>query len=108
MALKGFGKITVTTSNTPVRVTVHETTPSKRVGLQSISVFALAGNSGANIYLGSSTMNFSTFVGVYAIVPKGAVISSGIEQAPAGLNAADLYLCADTDGDSALVSGTEQ
>lgn len=108
MALKSLGKVTVTTAGTPVRCTVNESVPGARVGLQTISVFALAGNSGTNIYLGTATMNKSTLAGVYAIIPKGAVISGSIIMAPAGLNAADLYLDADTSADAALVSGTEQ
>lgn len=108
MALKSFGKITVASAGTPVRVTVNESDPTARVGLQSISVFASAGNSGTNIYLGTATMNKSTYAGVYAIIPKGAVISSVINLAPVGLDARDLYLDADTSADTALVSGTQQ
>lgn len=108
MALRSFGKVTVTTAATPVRVTANESTPSARVGVQSITVQALSGNSGTNIYVGSSAMNTTTLAGVYAIVAKGAAASAGIINAPAGLNAAEIYLCADTNGDAALVSATEQ
>lgn len=102
MALRSFGKITVTTAGTPVQVS------STRAGVQSITVFALAGNSGTNIYIGNSAMNKSTLAGVYAIVAKGNNMPIEIPMAPAGLNAADIYLDADTSNDAALVVGTEQ
>lgn len=108
MALKSFGKVTVTTAATPVRITINESSPAARYGIQTLSVQALAGNSGTNIYVGSAAMVPSTLVGVYAIVPKGASASASIIMAPAGLNANEIYLCADTDGDAALVSATEQ
>jgi len=108
MALLSLGKVSVTTAATPVRITINQSVPSAHLGVQSVSVFALAGNSGTNIYVGSSAMVPSTLVGVWAIVPKGSVISLGIGMAPAGLDARDFYLCSDTDNDAALVSATVQ
>lgn len=108
MSLKSFGKVTVTTAGTPVRATLNESTPSARVGLQSFTVFALLGNTGANIYVGSSAMNKTTLAGVYAIVPKGTSAGAIINLAPTGINLNEIYLDADTSGDAALVSGTEQ
>ena len=108
MALRSFGKVTVSTAGTPIRVTTNESTPTDRVGVQSLTVQALAGNTGTNIYVGSSTMNKSTLAGVYLIVAKGATGVSVINLAPAGINANEVYLDADTSGDSALVSATEQ
>lgn len=108
MALLSLGKVSVSTAATPVRCTINQTTPSARLGVQSLSVFAAAGNTGANIYVGSSAMVPSTLVGVYAIVPKGSVISLGVGFSPAGVNANEVYLCSDTDNDYALVSGTVQ
>lgn len=108
MALHSFGKVTVATAGTPVRVTSNESVPSARYGVQSLTVQALAGNSGTNIYVGNSTMNKSTLAGVYAIVPKGSSSYVVIIEAPAGINANEIYLDADTNGDSALVAGTEQ
>lgn len=108
MALKSLGKVTVTTAGTPVRATINESTPANRYAVQSFSVFALAGNSGANIYAGSSAMNKTTLAGVYAIIPKGAAGSAVIVQAPAGINLNEIYIDADTNGDACLVSATEQ
>lgn len=108
MALKSLGKVLVTTAGTPVRATLNESVPAARYAVQSFSVFALAGNSGANIYVGSSAMNKSTLVGVYAIVPKGGGSYAVIQEAPAGIMLNEIYLDADTSGDSALVSATEQ
>ena len=108
MALKSLGKVTVTTAGTPVRATLNESTPTARYAVQSLSVQALAGNSGTNIYVGNSAMNKSTLAGVFAIVPKGSTASAVIIQAPAGILANEIYLDADTNGDAALVSATEQ
>lgn len=107
MALKSFGKITVATAGTPVRCTINESVPATRFGVQSISVYGPAGNTG-NIYLGTATMNRSTFAGVYAIIPKGTWASGVINLAPAGINANELYIDADNSNDTALVVGTEQ
>ncbi len=108
MALKSFGKVTVTTAGTPVRATLNEGTPASRVGLQSFTVSALSANAGANVYVGSSAMVKATLVGVYAIVPKGTSASFSILNSPAGLNLADIYLDGDSNSDAALVSGVEQ
>src|SRR5207247_8054730 len=99
MALRSFGKITVTTAGVPVRCTANESTPGNRVGLQSISIYALAGNSGTNIYIGNSAMNKSTLAGVFAIASKGTWASAVVNLAPAGIDARDLWLDADTSGD---------
>ena len=108
MAIRSFGKVTVTTAGTPVRCTLNESTPSARMAVQSLTVFALAGNTGTNIYVGSSAMNKTTLAGVYAIVPKGANGGITINLAPAGIMANEVYLDADTSADAALVSATEQ
>lgn len=102
MALRSFALITVATSTTPVQVS------ATRVPVQTVNVHALVGNTGANIYLGSSAMVPSTGVGVYLVVPKGTSQQIGMPNAPAGINAQDLYLCSDTNGDKAIVSATEQ
>jgi len=108
MAFRSFKLITVTTATTPVRVTVNESVPAARVGVQTINVYALAGNSGANIYLGSSTAAVTDGTGIYAAIPKGTSQQFTIVNSPAGFNAADLYLVADTNGDKAIVSAIEQ
>lgn len=108
MALKSLALVTVAAAGTPVRSTINETVPAARYGVQSFTVFALAANSGANIYVGNSVMVKATGVGVYAIVPKGGAGSVIISESPAGFNMADIYLDADTNGDKALVSCTEQ
>lgn len=108
MALRSFGKVAVASAGTPVRITTNESDPTARVGMQSITVFALAGNSGTNIYVGRSNMNKTTLVGVYAIIAKGNQEAFEIPLSPAGINAADVYIDADTNSDAALISGTEQ
>lgn len=108
MALKSFGKVTVSAAGTPVRATLNESDPTARYAVQSVTVFALAGNTGTNIYVGSSAMNKTTLAGVYAIVSKGNNTSATIVEAPAGIMVNELYLDADTSADAALVSATIQ
>jgi hypothetical protein len=104
---RSFGKITVAAAGTPARCTANEANPATVVKVQSVTVFALAGNTGTNIYLGSSTMNKSTLVGVYAIIPKGTFVSAILQQGNDPIAVDKLYLDADTSGDAALVSGLE-
>lgn len=108
MALKSLGKVTVTTAGTPVRATLNESVPATRYAVQSFTVFALAGNTGTNIYIGNSAMNKTTLAGVYGIAVKGSFTNAVIIEAPAGINLNEIYLDADTSGDAALVSATEQ
>jgi hypothetical protein len=107
MALKSLGKVVVTTAGTLVRLTMNETAPAARYGCQALYIRGLAGNTG-DVYIGTSVMVRSTLVGVYAIVPKGTSLTIDCSNAPAGFNAAELYLDADTNSDSALVSVVQQ
>lgn len=104
MAIGSAGKVTVTSAGTPVRATINESTPTARLGVQSFTVFAPSGNTGTNIYVGSSAMNKTTYVGVYAIIAKGGSASFSIINAPAGLNLNEIFIDADTSADVALVS----
>ena len=107
MALRSLGKVTVTSGGTPVRVTANETAPAARVAVQSLTVQPIATNTG-NIYVGNASMDRTTLAGVYLIVPTTGYFSGSIPLSPAGLNAAEIYLDADTDGNAALVSAIEQ
>lgn len=106
--LRSFGYVTVAVAGTPVQCTVNETDPTKLAKVQYLTISAFASNSGANIYLGERTMNKTTGVGVYAIVPKGAVLPIGVQNSPDAIAVNDLYLDGDSNGDRALVSATEQ
>lgn len=104
MAFRAFGKVTVGVAGTPVRCTVNQTNPADGAKVQSVTVFALAGNSGANIYLGASNMDKSSLANVYAIIPKGTFVSALIQQTYDAIDVKDLYVDADTSGDAALIS----
>ncbi len=109
MAIRSLGKVTVTSAGTPVRATVGQTTPSARVACQTIKIYATLGNSGANIYVGTaSDFSKSTFANMVLAIPKGTTQEITIQQAPAGLNAADLWIDADTTNDTCLVTIVEQ
>lgn len=107
MGLRSLGKITVAASGTPVRLTVNESDPTARIGCQAIVINSLAGNTGS-VYLGTSGFARSTGTGCMLIVAKGTTQQVGSQMAPAGLNAADYYLDADTNSDAAIVSVIEQ
>lgn len=108
MALRSFGKITIAVPGTKVRATVNETTPATRVGVQSLSIYAPASNTG-DVYVGiGASFSTSTYAGLIGIIPKGTWWSSVVNLAPAGLNAADYYLDAANGADVALVVATEQ
>ncbi len=105
---RSYGKVTVVAAGTPTQIVPRDTSHGGITRVQSVSVFALAGNSGTNIYVGSATMNKTTLAEVYAIVPKGTWVSLQVGLANNGVEASDLYLDADTTNDAALVSAVEQ
>jgi len=106
--VQSFGKVVVAAAGTPVRITTNRPQPTNHVPLQSVSVQALSGNSGANIYVGGPGLVKATLVDCYAIVLKGSLVPIVINLAPASINGEDIYIDADSSGDAALVSGTVQ
>lgn len=113
MAVRSLGKVTVTTAGTPVRATTNETTPTARVGAQSMFVQTVVGNTGY-IYVGDrSSMNKSTGVGVIGIIPIPTANTLGsvtvtVVNAPAGLNANEIWLDSTVNAEGAIVAITEQ
>lgn len=104
---RSYGKVTVAAAGTPKQVVARDDTNST-TRVQKVYVFALAGNSGTNIYVGAATMNKTTLADVYAIVPKNTNFTLDVGGGvPNGVEASDLYLDADTSADSALVSVAE-
>jgi hypothetical protein len=107
MALEALGKVTVTSAGTPVRVT------ATRTGAQSIMVQAWHNNTG-KIWVGTSaSMNTTTGAGVLAMIPApvaGTIpnASFSIPLAPSGINAADIWIDADTNGEACIVTITAQ
>jgi hypothetical protein len=112
MALKSLGKVVVTTGGTEVRSTLNEPDQTARVGAQSFFVQQVTGNTG-KIFVGSVGLDRITLAGVYAVLPAPTAgvlpsFSATVTESPAGFNMADIYIDADTNGESALVSFTEQ
>ena len=108
---ESFGRITVTSSGTPVRATVNETTPADRVGLHSLMFERDDPNDTGLIYIGnSSAMNITTLAGVVAIlaIPTSNILpvfTITITHMPNALNAANFWVDADVSSDSVLISG---
>lgn len=114
--MKSFGQVVVTAGGTPVRATSNQSDPTKRVGLQSLTVQVRPANTGLlYIRMGNSPLDDRTTRStVLAILPAPASATSGpfasvtfsIPVAPAGLNLADIYLDASVNGDGGILSGT--
>ncbi len=107
MAVRSLGLVTATAA-TPVRLTANETDPLARVAAHSIVVQAWHNNSGL-VYVGDrSTMVRATGVGVLEVLQipvAGAHLKFMVTNinAPAGFNAADLWLDVDVNDDGVLV-----
>ena len=109
MPLESLGLVTVATGGIPVRLSQNETDPTVRLAGHSLSVQAWHANTG-KIYIGDSAdMNTATGDGVLAVlaIPTANVLpqfNSTIVQAAAGVQVHSLWLDAEVDGESALVT----
>lgn len=112
-----FGQVTVTAGGTPVRVTANLDNPTTRVGLQSITVQARPANAGiVYVRLGNTPADDrTTRRTVLFIIPQPVSAVQGplplytitLPAVPNGINAADIYLDAASNGDGAIVFGTQ-
>ncbi len=107
MNLVSLGKVTITTSGTPVPLTSVKNTNANAVFIQ----FTFTGNTGPNLYIGELGLVIATFAHLFRILVKRAAATdpfdfwnpqSAVSQAPFDLSA--IYLDADHSGDFALVS----
>lgn len=104
-----LGKVTVTTSGTPVRLTNAQSTPSTRVQCHAIMVQVLPSNTGRIVIGDGSSVNASTYVSANAIlaIPTNNILPSanvGISEAPNAINAADYWIDSTVNGDGVIVS----
>jgi len=81
------------------------------VGCQSIFVQGIV-NTG-DLFVGAAGLDRTTLAGVYAIIPAATAngypgVTLEVGDSPNGLNAAEIYLDAEVDGEYALVSIVEQ
>ena len=114
MAWHSLGKITVTASGTPVRITSNESSPSTRYPTQTIMIQQLPANTGIIYVCDRANADISTLTGVVAQIPI-PTLSGGvaavlpyatitIPTSAAPLNAAEYYVDADQNGEGCLVS----
>ena len=106
--IQALGKVTVVIPGTPVRVTAGQTDPAKRLSVHALLVQALSANTG-KIYIGDATLNKTTLVGVYAVLPIPTIntlptFGATLTLAPAGIQIQDLYLDAEVGGEGVLVT----
>ena len=102
-----FGTVTVAAANTPVRLTSGFTDMAGE-GFAEIRFVAVAGNTGANIYIlsNSSAKDTTNFTNIILVIPKGnsdtipkvAFLSNAII-------ASTLWVDADTSGDKVYLYG---
>ena len=107
-----LGIITLT-AGTPVRLTVNQTTPANRLGAISVRIQAHPNNAGP-VYVGLANMEASPLgPGLLGVIAKPVSATTGpydsfeitINNIPAGLNLADLYVDGTT-SDGVIVSYT--
>lgn len=101
MALLALGKVAVTTAATRERLTKSQSVPTARLMATEVVIQASAGNTGS-VTVGDSTVVASTGVGAYIVLAKGESHKFGSIMAPAGVNAAEIWLDVATNGDSVV------
>ena len=112
MSAYSLGEIPVATAGTPVRITANESDPAARLPCKSILVQRHDTTETGVIYLIKGSTAFSatqttTGDGFIFAVGSAATLNSGsmrINDQPNGLNAADFYLDASANAQSAMVS----
>ena len=110
MAIRSLGRVTVTTSGTPVRATLNETVPTARYPVHAMLFQRDDSSESGNVYIGTSVdMNIVTMVGVIAVlaVPTANILASfsaTITLAAAGLNLQNYFIDADNNGEGCIVS----
>lgn len=103
------GKVTVTTSGTPVAALPAAILPNfKDQAIHGIMVQQITGNTG-KIYIGRQGMNISTLAGVYAVLPTPTAgflptFSAAVTIAPNALGSVEFWIDADINGEGALVT----
>ena len=107
--IRSLGKVTVTSSGTPVRLTLNESTPSARYTCHAFMVEALPTNTGAVYIMDRSNGVIATLVGVVAIlaIPTTNILPSWTVGLSASANPIDLslyYVDAAVSTDGVLVS----
>jgi len=107
--IQSLGKLTPT-PGTPLRATTNlpGTPEHPRLAVHGVMFQALPTNVG-RVYIGTPTLNRTTFVGLYAIlaVPAGPALptfSTALTLAPNAINVADFWVDVDTGGDGVLVT----
>lgn len=106
--LHSLGKITVPSAGTPVRATSGQSDPSTPILCHAVLVEAWPTNTG-KAYVGVASMNKTTGSNVLGILPIPTdnsipTFSATNAAAPNGLNAADIYVDVQTNGEAVLIS----
>ena len=105
--IQSLGKL-LPTPGTPLRATQNLTPPGDRLAVHGVLIQALPGNTG-RVYIGLPTLNKTTCVGCYAILPApaGAALpsfSTALTLAPNAINVADFWIDVDAGGDGVIIT----
>lgn len=103
--LASFGKVTVTTAGTPVRLTANT------LNCNSVFFSTISGQSGQQMYIGLSGLVKATLVNVLRVLQKPVATPASLDNWPiicevgqSPLDLSTIFIDADTSGDSLLVS----
>jgi len=100
-----LGKIVVVSGGTPVRITSNLSDPSAVLKVHSLVIQWVSSNSDDMYVSLSSVDNRATLSECLGILNSSTPVwGAGIAYEVNGINAADLYLDAASDGDAAIVS----
>jgi hypothetical protein len=106
--IKSIGKVTVAAVGTKVRLTATETNPDAHYGCHAVFFVSLVTNTGF-VYIGGKNMNVATMTDVWAFLPPSTAdvvwsCNIGIPSAPDAVDAKDIYIDAETNGNAVLVT----
>jgi hypothetical protein len=109
--IQSLGYVTLPSPPTPTRATANRTDPTLRVATQALIFQALPTNTG-KIYVGTASMNTTTGVGVFGVIPAPTDATTGpfpswspsLPVVPAALNAGEFYIDGDNGGEGVIVT----
>jgi hypothetical protein len=114
MAWHSLGYVPVPVPGTPVRATTNESTPTKRIGCQTLFFEQLEANDGKIYVCDRSDAVKASGVGILAVIPAPTLVagvavtlpylSATIPTSPSGMDAARFWVDADNPGEGCLVS----
>lgn len=109
MANVSFGKVIVVNAGTPVRITANQVNPAASVLVHALLVQPATGNTG-RIYIGNTPTFVKNGTGQIAWLPApttnvAPAFSETVSYAENAVQANELYVDVDNNGEAVIVSG---